>query len=153
MEPTRGTGVAAEIIDRLGLVAHPEGGWYRETWRSEVTCADGADGDRPAGTAIYFLLIADETSDWHRIDATEMWHHYAGAPLELWISHDGIERELHVLGPDLTAGDHPQVVVPPGAWQAASTRGDYTLVGCTVVPGFTFDHFELAPPGWEPGPA
>jgi uncharacterized protein len=142
---------AAEIIEHLGLIAHPEGGWYRETWRSDSRVV--GDEDRAAGTAILFLLVAGELSHWHRIDAAEMWHHYAGAPLELWISPDGVERDLHLVGVDLMAGEQPQVVVPPGAWQAASSRGDFTLVGCTVVPGFSFDHFELAPPGWEPGSA
>jgi predicted cupin superfamily sugar epimerase len=142
---------AAEIIDLLGLVPHPEGGWYRETWRAEP--GDGDPDGRSGGTAIYFLLVAGELSNWHRVDAAETWHFYAGAPLELWISSDGADRELHLLGLDLLAGERPQVVVPPGAWQSASSRGDYTLVGCTVVPGFTFDGFELAPEGWEPRPS
>jgi len=138
---------AAEIIDVLGLVAHPEGGWYRET--SKV---DGPDGGRALGTAIYFLLVADEWSHWHRvIDADEIWHHYAGAPLELWTSTDAVSRERAVLGTDLLAGERPQLVVPAGVWQGAVSTGDYTLVGATVVPGFTYDHWELAPPGWEPG--
>jgi uncharacterized protein len=142
---------AAEIIDELGLVRHPEGGWYRETWRSEPM--PGHPAGRAAGTAIYYLLVAGERSDWHRVDAAETWHHYAGAPLELWLSTDDGSPELHLLGVDLMAGERPQVVVPPGVWQSAATRGDYTLVGCTVVPGFTFDGFELAPDGWEPGPS
>lgn len=142
---------AAEIIDLLGLVPHPEGGWYRETWRAAP--AGGDPDGRSAGTAIYFLLVAGELSHWHRVDAAETWHFYAGAPLELWISADGAARELHLVGIDLLAGERPQVVVPPGAWQSASSRGDYTLVGCTVVPGFTFDGFELAAEGWEPRPS
>ena len=137
---------SAEIIDTLGLIPHPEGGWYRETWRAE----DGAGG-RPRGTAIYYLLTAGERSHWHRVDAMETWHHYAGDSLELWISSDGMDRELHVLGTDLLAGERPQVVVPVGAWQAANPRGAFTLVGCTVVPGFDFAGFELAPPDWQPG--
>ena len=140
---------AADIIDLLGLVPHPEGGWYRETWRSDPRAGDASG--RAAGTSIYFLLVAGERSHWHRVDAAETWHFYSGAPLELWVSTDGEQSELHTVGLDLMAGERPQVVVPPGAWQAAATRGDYTLVGCTVVPGFTFDGFELAPPGWEPG--
>jgi uncharacterized protein len=141
---------AAEIIDLLGLVPHPEGGWYRETWRSESM--SGQPQGRAAGTAIYFLLIAGERSHWHRVDAAETWHYYAGAPLELWISTDDVGRELHVLGTDLLAGERPQVVVPPGVWQSATSRGDFTLVGCTVVPGFSFDGFELAPDDWQPRP-
>ncbi len=138
----------AEIIDALGLVPHPEGGWYRETWRAE------ADGEgRARGTAIYYLLVAGERSHWHRVDAVETWHHYSGGPLELWISTNGVDRELHVLGTELRAGERPQVGVPAGAWQAANPRADYTLVGCTVVPGFEFDGFELAPPDWQPGRA
>lgn len=138
---------AAEIIDRLGLTAHPEGGWYRETWKATVV------GDaRPSGTAIYFLLVADEWSHWHKVlDADEIWHHYGGAPLELWTSPDGVSRERAVLGTDLMAGERPQLVVPAGVWQGAVSLGDYTLVGATVVPGFTYDRWELAPPGWEPG--
>jgi predicted cupin superfamily sugar epimerase len=137
---------SAEIIDALGLIPHPEGGWYRETWRAE----EGPDG-RPRGTAIYYLLTAGEHSHWHRVDAVETWHHYAGGPLELWISTDGVNRELHVLGTDLRAGERPQVRVPEGAWQEANPRNDYSLVGCTVVPGFDFSGFELAAPDWQPG--
>jgi uncharacterized protein len=137
---------ADEIIDLLGLVAHPEGGWYRETWRP-----DGPDGQGPAGTAIYFLLVADEWSHWHKVDGDEIWHHYAGAPLELWLSPDALSSERHVLGTDLMAGERPQRLVPSGVWQGAVSLGDWTLVGATVVPGFTFDRWELAPPGWEPG--
>jgi len=136
----------AEIIDTLALIPHPEGGWYRETWSAE-TAHDG----RPEGTAIYFLLVAGERSHWHRVDAAETWHHYAGDPLDLWVSVDGVTRELQVLGTDLMAGERPQQVVPAGAWQAANSRGDFTLVGCTVVPGFDFAGFELAPPDWQPG--
>ena len=138
----------ADIIDALGLIPHPEGGWYRETWRAEVA----GDG-RPPGTAIYYLLVAGERSHWHRVDAVETWHHYGGGPLELWISADGVNRELHVLGTDLRAGERPQVMVPAGAWQAANPRDAYCLVGCTVVPGFDFAGFELAPPDWQPGRA
>jgi predicted cupin superfamily sugar epimerase len=134
---------AAEIIDLLGLVAHPEGGWYRETWRSHVQVA-GDDTGRGCGTAIYFLLLAGEHSAWHRVDAAECWHHYAGASLDLWTQLDAEPRRHHVLGTDLLAGERPQHIVPAGAWQSATSRGDYTLVGCTVVPGFTFEGFELA---------
>ena len=137
---------AAEIIDLLGLIAHPEGGWYTETWK-----ASPDEAGRPLGTAIYFLLVADEWSHWHRVDGHEVWHHYAGAPLELWTSADGVERQRTVLGTDLLAGQRPQAVVPAGVWQGAVSLGDFTLVGATVVPGFTYDHWELAPPGWEPG--
>ena len=141
---------ASEIIDTLGLVPHPEGGWFRESWRHER--GPGGPDDRPFGTAIYFLLAAGDRSHWHRIDAPEIWHHYSGAPLELWTaSDDGQQAELRVLGTDLEAGERPQLVVPAGWWQAANTRGDYTLVGCTVSPAFEFSAFELAPPEWQPG--
>jgi predicted cupin superfamily sugar epimerase len=136
---------AHAIIDRLGLSPHPEGGWYAETWRH---AADG--GGRGAGTAIYYLLAAGQRSHWHRVDATEIWHHYAGDPLRLRVhAGDGPTRDI-VLGDDLAAGQVPQAIVPAGAWQAAEPTGAWTLVGCTVSPGFTFDGFELAPPGWSP---
>ncbi len=132
----------------LGMLPHPEGGHYVETWR-----ADASPDERPAGTAIYFLLQAGERSGWHRVDAAEAWHFYAGAPLELSIASDDGRGAAthHRLGDDLVGGERPQVVVPVGAWQAARTLGDWTLVGCTVAPGFRFEGFELAPPGWEPG--
>ncbi len=130
------------LIASLGLVPHPEGGWYTETWRAEA-----AAGERPSGTAIYFLLAAGQRSHWHRVDATEIWHHYAGAPLRIEMPPATL-----VLGPDVAAGQRPQAIVPPGAWQAAETTGAWTLVGCTVSPGFTFAGFELAPPGWTPTP-
>lgn len=138
---------ATAIIAALGLRPHPEGGWYAETWRSPA-----AEGERAAGSAIHFLVAAGESSHWHRVDAAEIWHHYAGAALELRIArHDSGPVVHHRLGVDLAAGERPQVVVPAGAWQAARSTGAWTLVGCTVVPGFTFAGFELAPPGWEPG--
>ena len=135
------------IIAALDLRPHPEGGYYSETWR-----ADAAPGERSAGTAIYYLLRAGEASAWHRIDAAEVWHFYAGAPLALSIaagSGDG-PAQRNLLGPDIGAGQRPQVVVPPGEWQSAVTLGEWTLVGCTVSPGFRFESFELAPPGWQP---
>ena len=137
---------AAAVIEALGLRPHPEGGWYVETWRDEAP-----DGGRAASSAIYYLLRAGEMSAWHRVDATEVWHNYAGAALEVRVSADGRAVTTHRLGPDIWAGDRPQVV-PPRAWQSARTLGDWTLVGCTVAPAFEFAGFELAPPGWEPGP-
>lgn len=131
-------GEADRLIDMLGLAPHPEGGWYRETFR------DGTDG-RAHSTAIYFLLKKGEASRWHRIDAAEVWHYYKGAPLELRIGSD-----IFVLGADIDEAQVPQLVVPPGAWQAARSLGDYTLVGCTVAPGFDFAHFEMAPDGFTP---
>jgi len=135
------------VVERLGMGAHPEGGWYVETWR-----AAAADGERPVASAILFLLPAGEMSHWHRVDADELWQYSAGDALELLIATDrtgaGIER--HRLGPDATAGDDVQVVVPAGSWQAARPLGAWTLVGCVVAPAFTFDGFELAPDGWEP---
>ena len=139
------TETAAEIIARLGLEPHPEGGHFRETFRDSAVDANG----RSASTAIYFLLARGERSHWHRIDAVEIWHWHAGAALELGIADDGGSRVLR-LGVDLAAGERPQGIVPPHAWQAATTTGDWTLVGCTVAPGFDFATFELAPPGWEP---
>jgi predicted cupin superfamily sugar epimerase len=136
---------AAEIIRTLGLAPHPEGGHFRETWR------DGDGGARGHGTAIYFLLQEGERSHWHRVDAVEIWHFHAGAPLVLRQSPDGKAQTEALLGPDLAAGQRPQLIVPPGHWQAAESAGAWTLVGCTVSPAFQFEQFELAPPGWEPG--
>jgi predicted cupin superfamily sugar epimerase len=136
---------AAEIIARLGLKPHPEGGHYRETFR-DVRC--DADG-RSFSTAIYFLLARGERSHWHRVDAVEVWHYYAGHPLTLRIVDDDGQRSVR-LGGDLAAGEQPQAIVPPHAWQAAESAGDWTLVGCTVAPGFDFAKFEMAPKGWEP---
>lgn len=130
---------ADEVIAALGLEPHPEGGWYRETWRE------------PASTAIYYLLKAGERSNWHRVDTTEVWHYYAGAPMGLALSPDGQQATHAHLGADLSKGQRPQVVVPAGTWQAARPRGDWSLVGCTVAPAFTFEGFELAPEGWHPG--
>jgi predicted cupin superfamily sugar epimerase len=138
---------AAEVIAALGLEPHPEGGHFRETFRD----AAPAPGGRGASTAIYYLLQAGERSHWHRVDAAETWHFYAGAPLELEISGDGRSRDSRRLGPDLAAGERPQAVVPKGAWQAARSLGAWTLVGCTVAPAFEFAGFDLAPPGWAPG--
>jgi uncharacterized protein len=136
---------ASDIIARLGLKPHPEGGHYRETFR-DIRC--DADG-RAFSTAIYFLLARGERSHWHRIDAIEVWHYYAGSALSLQIADDGGRRVVR-LGPDLAAAEQPQAIVPPYAWQAAESTGDWTLVGCTVAPGFDFAKFEMAPTGWEP---
>jgi hypothetical protein len=140
---------AASIIRELRLQPHPEGGHYRETFRDTVTLGDGA-APRGASTAIYYLLQAGELSHWHRVDAAEVWHWYAGAPLVLTISADGQEAATQVLGPDLTARQRPQVVVPAGAWQTAESLGEWTLAGCTVAPAFRFEGFEMAPPNWRP---
>ena len=137
---------AAEIIARLELRPHPEGGHYRETFRDPRTDAGG----RSLSTAIYFLLARGERSHWHRIDAVETWHYYAGSALVLQIADGGGQHSVR-LGPDLAAGERPQAIVPAHAWQAAESAGDWTLVGCTVAPGFDFATFELAPKGWEPG--
>jgi predicted cupin superfamily sugar epimerase len=135
---------AEEIIDHLGLAPHPEGGWYRETWRELP-----ADGGRGAGTAIYFLLTAPDRSHWHRVDAAEVWHHYAGDPLALAIA-EADEHVVITLGDDLASGAEPQAVVPARAWQAAKSLGTWTLMGCTVAPAFDFSGFELAAPNWRP---
>jgi predicted cupin superfamily sugar epimerase len=136
---------AAEVIRLLALEPHPEGGHYRETWR-----APAGEGGRGAGSAIYYLLAAGERSHWHRIDAAEVWHWYAGAPLALAMRGGGAGVVRVALGPDLSAGARPQAVVPAGWWQAAESAGAWTLVGCTVSPAFEFAGFELAPPGWSP---
>lgn len=136
---------AAAIIRQLGLRPHPEGGHYVETFRD----AAGTDG-RAACTAIYFLLQAGERSHWHRVDAVEIWHWHAGAPLGLGVAPEGGAVETLELGPDLAAGQRPQAVVPAHVWQSAVSRGAWTLVGCTVAPGFEFSGFELAPPDWHP---
>lgn len=137
---------AEEIIALLGLAPHPEGGYYRETFRDPRLLPDG----RAASTAIYFLLRSGEISRWHRVDAVELWHWHAGAPLALEIAAPDQPRRALVLGPNLAAGERPQHVVPAGAWQSARSLGAFTLVGCTVAPGFTFEGFELAPDGFEP---
>ncbi len=135
---------AQEVIALLDLQPHPEGGHYREMHRTPA-----ARGERAAGTAIYYLLAKGERSHWHRIDATEIWHHYAGAPLLLAIA-DNAGSTPHMLGDDLAAGQRPQAIVPPQAWQSANTLGDWTLCGCTVAPGFEFFGFEMAPPDFRP---
>jgi uncharacterized protein len=136
---------ADAIIALLGLVPHPEGGHFRETFRDPAS----VNGSRAASTAIYFLLRAGEVSRWHRVDAAEVWHWYAGAPLMLSITDDAGRRTI-TLGSDLGAGQRPQAVVPARAWQQAHSAGAWTLVGCTVAPGFEFAGFELAPPGFVP---
>jgi predicted cupin superfamily sugar epimerase len=138
---------AAEIIRLLDLKPHPEGGHYRQTFQDARVDAGG----RAASTAIYFLLARGERSHWHRVDAVEVWHHYAGAPLvlEMAESESGPVRRMK-LGDDLAAGERPQGIVPAGHWQAAESIGDWTLVGCTVAPGFRFETFEMAPPDWTP---
>jgi hypothetical protein len=136
---------AEEIIARLALKPHPEGGHYRETFRDNRT----VDGARAVSTAIYFLLARGERSHWHRVDAVEIWHYHAGSALTLRIADNNGESTI-TLGPDVTSGEQPQAVVPAHAWQAAESAGDWTLVGCTVAPGFDFATFELAPPDWSP---
>ena len=142
-----GRSLSAEaVIALLQLEPHPEGGFFRETFR-DPQLIDG----RSASTAIYFLLRAGETSRWHRIDAAEVWHWYAGAALELATAPEGGAATHSMLGPDLARGERPQAVVPAHCWQRARSLGEWTLVGCTVAPAFQFEHFELAAPGQEPG--
>lgn len=131
-------GEAERLIDLLNLKPHPEGGYFRETFRDRGS-------SRACSTAIYFLLKAGEISRWHRVDAAEVWHFYRGAPLELRIGKD-----TYMLGPDIDEAQVPQIVVPPNAWQSARSSGDYTLAGCTVAPGFDFAHFEMAPEDFTP---
>jgi len=137
---------ADEVIKLLELSPHPEGGHFRETFRDQST-----GGSRDHSTAIYYLLRAGERSHWHRVDAAEVWHWYAGAALELQMSEDGGATQSFTLGPDLLIHEQPQIVVPKSVWQAAKSLGDWTLVGCTVAPGFDFLGFEMAPEGWKPG--
>jgi len=137
---------AERLITLLGLEPHPEGGFFRETFRDPLTDADG----RALSTLIYFLLPKGVISAWHRVDAVETWHYYAGAPLtlRLWPNEGAVETQT--LGPDLFSGERPQGIVPKHCWQSAQSQGDWTLVGCTVTPGFLFSGFEIAPKGWEP---
>jgi predicted cupin superfamily sugar epimerase len=137
---------ATDVVRLLALTPHPEGGHFRETYRDPLSTSG-----RAASTAIYFLLARGERSHWHRIDAAEAWHFYSGAPLVLEIDAAGEAPARRLtLGNDLAAGERPQAIVPAGAWQAAESLGDWTLVGCTVAPAFDFAGFELAPSGWRP---
>ena len=137
---------AQDIIDLLKLERHPEGGWYVQTFRDP----EGIDG-RPPSTAIYYLLEGGDRSHWHTVDAVEVWHYHAGAPLELRLSEDGKTVRTLILGADLAGGERPQGLVRKGEWQSAKSLGAWTLVGCTVSPGFEFSGFRMAEPGWEPG--
>jgi uncharacterized protein len=140
---------AKQIKEILGLEPHPEGGAYAETFRDNK--ADPQICKRGHSTAIYFLLEKGEVSAWHRVkDAAEVWHYYGGAPLQLSIAPGGEPASTQTLGMDITKGQRPQAVVPAGHWQMAKSLGDWTLVGCTVAPGFNFAQFEMAEPGWEP---
>ena len=138
---------AEEVIALLELERHPEGGWFRQTFADPHP-----EGERHLSTAIYYLLEGHDESAWHRVDAAEAWHFYAGAPLVLTVSPNGHDAEARHLGPALAAGQRPQIVVPAGWWQSATSLGAWTLVGCTVAPGFDFAGFELAPPNWRPVP-
>lgn len=135
---------ADDIIRLLDLAPHPEGGWFRETFRDHAA-------PRAHSTAIYYLLKAGERSHWHRVDAAEVWHWYGGGPLALSVSPDSQFAARLVLGPDLEKGERPQLVIPARHWQAAEPLGAYALVGCTVAPGFDFAGFEMAGKGWRPG--
>ena len=132
---------APEIVNLLEMAPHPEGGYYKETFRDD------------ASTAIYYLLEAGDHSHWHRVHgSSEVWHHYAGGPLALTLSSNGHDAEAHRLGKNIDAGEKPQLVVPAGWWQTAESLGHWTLVGCTVAPGFDFENFEMAPDDWRPVP-
>jgi hypothetical protein len=134
------------LIADLGLAPHPEGGWYRRTWVAD------AEGDaRPMGSAIIFLLLAGEESAPHRIDGTEIWHFYAGDPLEHRCEWPDGHREVQLMGSDPGAGQVPQVVVPPAVWQSARPLGRYSLLGATVTPAFLFEGFELRQDGQVTG--
>jgi uncharacterized protein len=135
-----------DMIAALKMERHPEGGWYVQTFR------DAQGGSRGHSTCIYYLLERGQRSHWHKVtDATEIWHFYAGSMLNLHLSQDGVQTETHRLGPAVLSGERPQVIVGPGVWQSAESSGDWTLVGCTVAPGFEFSAFEMAPPDWVPG--
>jgi len=137
---------ASDIVKKLALAPHPEGGWYRQTW-----LATGVG--RPAGSAIYYLLEAGQRSHWHWIDSTEIWHFHAGAPLVLsTAASDAGPVVGTTLGPDILAGQQAQAIVPERHWQAAQSTGNWSLVGCTVSPAFSFDGFHMAPPDWAPQP-
>ena len=136
---------AAALIETLGLTPHPEGGWYRETWR-----ASAGEGARAGGTAILFLLEAGQRSHWHRVDADELWLWHSGSPIELGIQQENGAVRKFTLGGDVAAGYQPQCLVPATRWQAAEAREGWALMSCVVVPGFDFAGFELAPPGWSP---
>ncbi len=136
---------AQAIIETLKMQRHPEGGWYIQTFKDE------AGGARGHSTAIYYLLERGERSHWHRVcDAAEVWHYYAGAPLALSIAENGKPATRVTLGPDIPSGERPQAIVPADWWQSATSLGAWTLVGCTVSPGFDFSAFEMAPPDWQP---
>lgn len=135
----------ARMIELLSMQPHPEGGYFVETFRDQEVKG------MCASTAIYYLLEAGECSRWHRVHgSSEIWHHYAGGPLALTVSSNGHDAESFRLGTDLELGERPQIVIPAGHWQSAETLGQWTLVGCTVAPGFNFDNFELAPDNWSP---
>lgn len=139
---------AQAVVALLELAPHPEGGFYRETFRDTALVPGSV---RAASTCIYFLLPAGVVSRWHHVDAVETWHWYAGAPLELSISPDETTTPTRMrLGTRLTDGERPQGIVPTGWWQQARSLGDWTLVGCTVAPGFEFAGFVMAEPGFEP---
>jgi len=133
---------ADTLIQLLDLAPHPEGGWYGETWR-------GTQTPRASGSSIYFLLEANQRSHWHTVDAVEIWHWYAGGPLALHVHQAGRTR-VELLGNDFAADQRPQRIVPEGAWQQAVPMDGWVLVGCTVSPGFQFEGFHLAEPGFEP---
>lgn len=137
---------AQAIIDLLQLEPHPEGGWYAQTFRDT-----DEHGGRACSTAIYYLLEGGDRSHWHTVDAVEIWHYHAGAPLKLSLSDDGISARVLTLGADLEVGQRPQGIVRKGEWQSARSLGGWTLVSCTVAPGFEFAGFRMAPPDWEPG--
>lgn len=138
---------AREIIARLGLAPHPEGGWYRETWREGA-----APGERAAGTAIHYLLEQGQSSHWHRVDAAELWLWHAGSRLDLKLADENSTgHTLIALGGDVLAGDSAQALIPANRWQAAVATHGWALVSCIVVPGFEFAGFEMAAPDWQPG--
>ncbi len=144
------TDAIADWVTTLDLKPHPEGGYFRETYRDALLLSadlpEEFEGARAASTGIYYLLAQGDMSALHRIKSDELWHHYEGATLSIHVLHPDGRYERLQLGKDLQAGDRPQAVVPRGAWFGAriESEGAYALCGCTVAPGFDFDDFEMA---------
>jgi predicted cupin superfamily sugar epimerase len=135
-----------DVVAALGLEPHPEGGYFRETFRQ-----DPGDGSRGSMTAIYYMPPVDRPSRWRVIDVDEVWTYHAGAPLTLSLSHDGRTVETHRLGTDFANGEKPQAVVPKGVWASAVSHGGWSLVGGICAPAFLYEGFRMAPPDWQPG--
>jgi hypothetical protein len=144
---------AKTLISRFNMQPHPEGGWYAETFRDDASVSSQTGETQSASSAIYFLLEAGDLSHWHRVHGSaEIWFYHAGAPLSLTVSPDGHDAMAYRLGMNISTNEQPQLVVPAGWWQTATSLGEWTFVSCTVAPAFSFDNFELAEPDWRPTP-